>query len=126
MFDLNEAGIVKIVSTTTLALYEKRYGTLAEDLKKQSNKILMKTQEITNNPEVIRRLGVIAINTAIEVDIYGNVNSTHLNGSHIMNGIGGSGDFTRNARISIFVTQSIAKDGKISTIVPFASHIDHP
>src|SRR5690625_4554741 len=126
MFDLIEAGVVKFVSTTALALSEKRYETLAEDLKKHRNKILMRPQEISNNPEVIRRLGVIAINTAIEVDIYGNVNSTHLNGSHIMNGIGGSGDFTRNARISIFVTQSIAKDGKISTIVTFASHIDHP
>src|SRR5699024_11144887 len=94
MFDLIEAGVVKFVSTTALALSEKRYETLAEDLKKHRNKILMRPQEISNNPEVIRRLGVIAINTAIEVDIYGNVNSTHLNGSHIMNGIGGSGDFT--------------------------------
>src|SRR5690625_5633351 len=98
MFDLIEAGVVKFVSTTALALYEKRDDTLAEDLKKHRNNILMRPQEISNNPEVIRRLGVIAINTAIEVDIYGNVNSTHLNGSHIMNGIGGSGDFTRNAR----------------------------
>src|SRR5690625_6548314 len=43
----------------------------------------------------------------------------------MMNGIGGSGDFARNARIAIFVTQSTAKDGKISTIVPFATHVDH-
>lgn len=43
----------------------------------------------------------------------------------MMNGIGGSGDFARNARLAIFVTKSIAKDGNISSIVPFASHIDH-
>src|SRR5699024_3524192 len=91
-----------------------------------SNKILIRPQEISNNPEVIRRLGVIAINTAIKIDIYGDVNSTYLNGSYIMNGIGGSDDFKRNERITIFVTQSIEKEGNISTIVPFASHIDHP
>lgn len=43
----------------------------------------------------------------------------------MMNGIGGSGDFARNARLAIFVTKSIAKGGNISSIVPFASHIDH-
>ncbi len=126
MFDLIEAGVVKFVSATAFALSEKRCDTLAEDLKKHRDKILFRPQEISNNPEVIRRLGVIAINTAIEMDIYGNVNSTHLNGTHVMNGIGGSGDFTRNAQISVFVTESIAKNGNISTIVPFASHIDHP
>ena len=41
-----------------------------------------------NNPEVVRRLGVISINTAIEADIYGNVNSTHISGTKMMNGIG--------------------------------------
>lgn len=85
----------------------------------------MRPQEISNNPELIRRLGVIAMNTALEVDIYGNVNSTHVAGSRMMNGIGGSGDFTRNAFLSIFFTESIAMDGNISTIVPFVSHVDH-
>lgn len=70
-------------------------------------------------------LEVISINTALELDIYGNVNSTHIMGTQMMNGIGGSGDFARNARLGIFVTKSIAKDGKISSIVPFVSHVDH-
>lgn len=126
MFDLMEAGVVKFVSTTALSLSEKRYNTLAEDLNKHRDKIVFRPQEISNHPEIIRRLGVIAVNTAIEIDIYGNANSTHINGTHIMNGIGGSGDFTRNAQISVFVTESIAKNGNISTSVPFASHIDHP
>ena len=42
----------------------------------------------------------------------------------MMNGIGGSCDFTRNAYISIFTTPSTAKDGKISAIVPYVSHVD--
>ena len=85
----------------------------------------MRPSEISNNPEVIRRLGVISINTAIEADIYGNVNSTHISGTKMMNGIGGSGDFTRNAYISIFTCPSVAKEGKISAIVPMVSHEDH-
>src|SRR5699024_8348936 len=83
------------------------------------------TQAMSNHPEAIRRLGVIAINGMVEADIYGNVNSTHVMGSSIINGIGGSGDFARNAYLDFFVSNSVAKNGAISTIVPFASHIDH-
>ena len=87
-------------------------------------RILLRPQEITNHPEMIRRLGIIAVNTALEADIFGNVNSTHVSGSKIMNGIGGSGDFARNAYLSIFTTPSVAKDGLISSIVPQVSHVD--
>ena len=65
------------------------------------------------------------MNGMIEADLYGNVNSTHVMGSRIQNGIGGSGDFARNAYISIFMSASTAKGGAISTIVPCASHVDH-
>ena len=69
--------------------------------------------------------GIIAINTALEFDIYGNVNSTHVGGTHMMNGIGGSGDFARNAHLAIFVSKSMAKNGDISSVVPMVSHVDH-
>jgi acetyl-CoA hydrolase len=88
-------------------------------------RIVLRPQEISNNPEVVRRLGIISINTALEVDIFGNVNSTHVMGRKLMNGIGGSGDFTRNAYLSTFTCPSTAKGGKISTIVPLVSHVDH-
>ena len=65
------------------------------------------------------------MNTALEADIYGNVNSTHLYGMDVMNGIGGSGEFTRNGYLSLMMTPSIAKGGKISAIVPMCPHIDH-
>ena len=65
------------------------------------------------------------MNTALECDIYGNVNSTHVAGTHMMNGIGGSGDFSRNAYLSVFVTSSMAKGNLISSIVPMVSHVDH-
>ena len=87
-------------------------------------RIILRPQEITNHPECIRRLGVIALNTALEADIFGNINSTHVLGTKMMNGIGGSGDFTRNAYLSIFSTQSLAKGGAISSIVPMVTHVD--
>ena len=88
-------------------------------------RVVLRTGEISNNPELVRRLGLITMNTALEADIFGNVNSTHVVGTKMMNGIGGSGDFTRNAYISIFTCPSVAKGGKISAIVPFVSHVDH-
>jgi acetyl-CoA hydrolase len=88
-------------------------------------RFVLRPQEISNSPEIVRRLGIISINTAIEVDIAGNVNSTHVLGRNMMNGIGGSGDFARNAFLSIFTCPSTAKGGKISTIVPMVCHMDH-
>jgi succinate CoA transferase len=87
-------------------------------------RLLLRPQEITNNPEVVRRIGTISVNTAIEVDLSGNVNSTHVLGRHMMNGIGGSADFARASFLSMFICPSTAKNGKISTIVPMVSHMD--
>jgi len=95
------------------------------DISRYRESIIQRPQEISNNPEVIRRLGVIAMNGLIEADIYGSVNSTHIRGTSIMNGIGGPGDFARNAYISIFMTPSVARNGRISCIVPMATHVDH-
>lgn len=116
---------VKFASTCSLTLSQSAIRSVYENLEWFRPRILMRPQEITNQPEVIRRLGLISINTAIEIDIFGNVNSTHVMGRQMMNGIGGSGDFTRNAYISIFTCPSTAKGGKISTIVPLVSHMDH-
>jgi hypothetical protein len=92
---------------------------------KYKSRLILRPQEISNHPEVIRRLGLICINTALECDIYGNINSTHVNGTHMMNGIGGSGDFARNASYAVFVTKSLAKNGNISSVVPMVTHVDH-
>ena len=89
------------------------------------DKVVLRPGEIGNHPELVRRMGLITINTALEADIFGNVNSTHVTGTKMMNGIGGSADFTRNGYISIFTCPSVAKGGKISAIVPMVSHLDH-
>ncbi|MFD1040108.1 acetyl-CoA hydrolase/transferase family protein [Virgibacillus byunsanensis] len=125
VFDLIDAGKVTFASCCSITLSEEKMEQVFSNFEKYREKLIMRPQEISNHPEIIRRLGLISINTALEFDIYGNVNSTHVSGTKMMNGIGGSGDFARNARLAIFVTKSIAKNGDISSIVPFASHIDH-
>jgi acetyl-CoA hydrolase len=123
--DLLESGRCRFASTCSLTLSPPAMRRIVEQLNLFRSKILMRPQEISNNPEVVRRLGIISMNTAIEVDVFGNVNSTHVLGKQMMNGIGGSGDFTRNAYLSIFSCASTAKGGKISTIVPLVTHVDH-
>ena len=125
MLDLIKSGKLACASATAFSLSPAALSELNTDLERYRERIILRPQEISNHPEVVRRLGVIAMNGMIEADIYGNVNSTHLMGTQIMNGIGGSGDFARNAYISIFMTPSVAKDGDISCIVPMASHVDH-
>lgn len=122
---LLESGRCTFASTSALTLSPEMMGRFYRDLPYFRSKILMRPQEISNHPEIVRRLGIISMNTAIEVDLGGNVNSTHVMGRTMMNGIGGSGDFTRNAYISIFSCPSTAKGGKISAIVPLCSHMDH-
>ncbi|MDM5250577.1 MULTISPECIES: succinate CoA transferase [unclassified Lysinibacillus] len=125
VFNLIDAGKVKFAAATSITLTEELQKKVYGNLEKYADKICLRSQEISNHPELIRRLGLISINTALELDIYGNVNSTHVSGTRMMNGIGGSGDFARNARLGIFVTKSYAKGGAISSIVPMVSHVDH-
>ena len=118
-------GRVKDASTCSLTVSNDCLMQIYNNIDYFKEHLTLRQSEISNSPEVIRRLGVIAINTAIEVDIYGNANSTHISGTKMMNGIGGSGDFERNAYISIFTCASTAKGGLISSIVPMVSHHDH-
>ncbi len=125
MIDLIDAGKLKLASATAFSVSPQAAEKLNAGMARYRDKMILRPQEISNHPELVRRLGCIAMNGLIEADIYGNVNSTHIMGSRIQNGIGGSGDFARNAFVSIFMTPSTAKGGAISAIVPQASHVDH-
>ena len=122
---LLDIGKVRAASGSALTLSQEARSRFFNELYRYREKVVLRPAEISNAPEVVRRLGVIAINTAIEVDIYAQVNSTHVMGSQMMNGIGGSGDFLRNGALSFIVTPSTAKNGAISAIVPMVSHVDH-
>jgi succinate CoA transferase len=125
VIELIERERITFASSCSLTVTNQVLKKVYDNLDWFRSRIVLRPQEISNNPEVIRRLGVISVNTAIEVDIFGNVNSTHVMGRKLMNGIGGSGDFTRNAYLSTFTCPSTAKGGKITTIVPLVSHVDH-
>ena len=125
MLDLIDANKLNFASGTAFSPSPAGMERFYKDVEKYKKYLLLRPQEISNSPEVVHRLGVIAMNTALEVDIYGNVNSTHVTGTKMMNGIGGSGDFARNAFLTIFYTPSVAKNGAISSIVPMCSHVDH-
>lgn len=119
------SGKCKFASSSSMTFSNEANKLFFDNIDKLSDKLLLRPCEISNHPEIVRRLGIISMNTAIEADIFGNVNSTHVSGTKMMNGIGGSGDFTRNAYLSIFTCPSVAKGGKISAIVPMVSHLDH-
>jgi succinyl-CoA:acetate CoA-transferase len=125
MLGLLKSGTLSVASATAFSLSPDAVAEFNDNARDYRDRIVLRPQEISNHPELVRRLGVLAMNGVIEADIYGNVNSTHLMGSRIQNGIGGSGDFARNAYISFFVTPSTAKGGAISSIVPMVSHVDH-
>ncbi len=125
VIDMLESGRVRFASGSSLTVSNPTMDRIYANLPFFKERVMLRTTEFSNNPEIVRRLGIIAMNTALEADIFGNVNSTNVMGSKIMNGVGGSGDFTRAAYLSIFLTPSTAKGGKISAFVPMVSHTDH-
>ena len=124
VMDLIMKGRCNYVTGSSLSLTEDALNMMYDNMNVFGNRVLLRPQEITNHPELIRRMGIIALNTALEADIFGNINSTHVSGTKMMNGIGGSADFARNAYLSIFTTPSTAKGGLISSIVPMVTHTD--
>lgn len=125
VIELMKTEKLTFVSGCSLTVSPTVLQSIYKDLYFFKPRMVLRPQEVSNNPEIVRRLGLITINTALEADLFGNINSTHVLGTTMMNGIGGSGDFTRNSFLSIFTCPSTAKGGAISTIVPLVSHFDH-
>lgn len=125
LLDLLDEDLLHSASATSLALSNKGQDRLFENTGHYSESVVLRSADLSNRPALIDRFGVIAVNSALEIDIYGHVNSTHVDGSQVLNGIGGSGDFTRNAPLSIIALPSTAIDGDISRIVPMVPHVDH-
>ncbi len=124
-FELIDAGIMDFASSTAITLSDAMSHQVFDHFERYKKNVVIRPQRISNHPGLVQRLGLITINTALEADIYGHINSTHVMGTHMMNGIGGSGDFTHNAHTAVFVTKSVARDGIISSIVPMVPHVDH-
>jgi acetyl-CoA hydrolase len=115
---------VTFASASSLTVTPENLARIYHDWRFFRTRLLLRPQEITNDCEVVRRLGVISINSAIEMDLEGNVNSSHILGRGIFNGIGGVVDFARHAYLSIFACPSTTKEGRISKIVPHVGQID--
>lgn len=127
--DALDSGRVKTISTSAFLIppEDKKHGErFVENLNEYKKCMVLRPLEITNSSELITRLNVIAMNQAIEIDIYGNINMTHTLGSNVVNAVGGSGEFARASYLSIFLLSSTAKDGRISRIVPMVTHVDIP
>ncbi len=129
MLDLFDSGRLDCASSCSLSLSETGFQRFLEKRDFYAPKIVLRPLAISNNPEVARRLGVIAMNTPVEFDIYGHANSTLINGTRMVNGIGGSGDFLRSGFLKIMHSPSIRPSKTdprgISCVVPHAQHIDH-
>lgn len=125
VFELLEAGRVRWVSAMALRLTPEVWGRFASGLERFKRQMVLRPVSVCNSPELIQRFGVVAINGCLEMDLQGQVNSSHVFGARILTGIAGSYDYSRNSLYSIFVAPSTTKEGKISTVVPLVSHVDH-
>lgn len=126
--DFFDSGSLDFATATSIRLTEAGFDRFDANWDEFSKKLCLRSQVVSNSPEIIRRLGVIAMNTPVEVDIYAHANSTNVMGSRMLNGLGGSGDFLRNAKLSIMHTPSARPSRSdptgLSCVVPFAPHVD--
>lgn len=125
LIDMLDAGELTAASSTALAVTPEYQRKLYDDIERYAEQIVLRPGYISNDPDMIDRFGVIAVNAALEVDIYGNVNSTHVDGTHVINGIGGSGDFNRHSPLAITALGSTARGGDIPRVLPMVPHVDH-
>jgi acyl-CoA hydrolase len=124
--DLIARGKVRAASGTGFFLSARGEEKLLRDLGEYRKRVVLRPVEVSDCPEVISRLGVLALNGAIEADIYGNVNSSHIMSGDVVSGVGGASEFALNAYLSVILMPSTAKGGNISSIVPMTSHVDIP
>ncbi len=84
------------ISTLFLAMSEKEYKWFNYNSSVQSRPC-----DVTNSVlNIAREPGMVAINSAIGVDLHGNVWADSLNANEIYSGIGGQSDFLRGAHLS--------------------------
>ena len=125
LFDMLDAGGLASASATSLALTDEGQERLFADVERYAEDVVLRPADVSNHPGLINQFGVIGVNSAIEFDIYGNANSTHVRGERMINGIGGSADFNRNSLITVCALPSTLNDGDISRVVPQVFHVDH-
>ncbi|WP_049981467.1 acetyl-CoA hydrolase/transferase C-terminal domain-containing protein [Halolamina rubra] len=125
LLDLLDDGRLTAASATSLALTDEGQQRLFEHAERYAEDVVLRPADVSNHPGLIDRFGVVAVNSAVEVDIYGNVNSTHVAGERMLNGVGGSADFNRNALVTVCALPSTLNGGEISRIVPMSFHVDH-
>lgn len=121
---LADRGKLKVANGCACFFSSEGWEKFCNHLDHYRDRIILRPVEITNSPELVHRLGVIGLNGAVEVDIYGHVNSSHIMGNRLLAGVGGAGVFASNGSISIFLIPSSSMKGKISGIVPMVSHVD--
>lgn len=127
--DLFDSGHLDFATATSIRFSPEGFRRFYDNWDFYHKKVLLRSQQVSNSPEVIRRLGCIAMNTPVEVDIYAHANSTCVMGSRMLNGLGGSGDFLRSSKYSIMHTPSTRPSKTdphgVSCIVPMCTHVDH-
>ncbi|CAD0037458.1 unnamed protein product [Aureobasidium pullulans] len=126
--DLFDSGNLDFATATSIRFSPDGFKRFYDNWENYYPKLLLRSQAVSNSPEVIRRLGVIGMNTPVEVDIYAHANSTCVLGSRMLNGLGGSADFLRSAKYSIMHTPSTRPSKTdptgVSCIVPMCTHVD--
>jgi acyl-CoA hydrolase len=121
------SGNVKGISSSVLYTLpgDKKYRDLFyEEFESFKNHIVLRPYEIANNPQIMLRFIHIVIQQAIEIDLFGHANITHI-GNNLYGGVGGSGDHARSSYLTIIALPSITSSG-IPRIVPFINHVDIP
>ena len=145
MLDMLESGKASQISGGAFAMTQagqKRFSEIKEEMDsiadlrislnggtahegdRLADKLVLRNMEVANSLIATSSVGLIALNTGIEMDIYGNLNTSHILGRKVVNGIGGGASFAECSALSVMLMPSARKDGAISTFVESTGHVD--
>lgn len=122
--ELLASGRAAAASTGSIQMTPRVLQLLEEQPERFRERVVIRNTDVTNSAETVGRLGLITLNSGIEMDVYGNVNSSHVAGTKVVNGLGGGAGFASNAGLSVMLFTAETKGGAISTIVPMVTHQD--
>ena len=122
--ELLASGRAAAVFIGSIQMTPRVIQLLEEQPERFRERVVIRNTDVTNSAETVGRLGLITLNSGIEMDVYGNVNSSHVAGTKVVNGLGGGAGFASNAGLSVMLFTAETKGGAISTIVPMVTHQD--
>jgi succinyl-CoA:acetate CoA-transferase len=79
---------------------------------------MLRPSSVSNGAALVKRFGVVAVNSALEVELPGNINSNYIDEAHVISVSGGVKISGRSASVTVVALSSSGHGRKLSCLAP--------